>query len=329
MSDEQCGGMDVELESNAARCRRSASAPARPLVPFGPASAAGDAVASMGKSKSARASPQWGPAQLGERFSVWGGRLTGPRARLETKEISAVAGRVRFVHFSLGLPWAVHALGCALRNSRGACVQGRVWMEIVDAFKAQARAEGAAVAAGEDDKGEGAMGALLDLPDMPDPAAADAIVCLISFQKNEHWIRENDVPCSFERLRSERDLAGVPLVQNPDEDYAAAAAAANGADSQAVSAQDTVHGGYARRWLFPTKECKGAREGTVARAGDSRGKVVVGQLSTFTSAKWLQVYSGDEPPCDWRRASHLQKKGACRLYLDAPMAALMQQLPAA
>ncbi|CAK0821987.1 unnamed protein product, partial [Prorocentrum cordatum] len=145
---------DGGLESDAARCRRSVSVPAQTLAPFGSACAAGDAAASMGKSKTARASPQWEPAQLGERFSVWGGRLTEPRALLETEEISTIAGRVKFVDFSVGLPWVVHALGYALRNSNGASVQGRAWKDIADAFKAQARAEGAAAAAGEDDKGE-------------------------------------------------------------------------------------------------------------------------------------------------------------------------------
>ncbi|CAK0804179.1 unnamed protein product [Prorocentrum cordatum] len=281
MSDEQRGDMDGELESNAARCRRSASAPAQTLAPFGSACAAGDAVATMG-----------------------------------------------FVHFYLGLPWVVHALGYAPRNSNGASVQGRAWKEIADAFMAQALAEDAAVAAGEDDKGEDAVDAMGALLDLPDPAAADPVaaakkkqkvlgrivvcsarekcplefpdmtdereVCLISFKKNE----------------SECDLAGAPLVQSPGEDNAAVAAAANGAGSQyslpsresagsqtrtkaasppvpvdrAVSAQGAVHAGYTCRWLFPTKEYKGAWEGTVARAGDLHGKVDVCQLATFTRA---------------------------------------------
>eukprot|EP00959_Pyramimonas_sp_CCMP1952_P083618 1748259-Pyramimonas_sp.AAC.1 len=97
-----------------------------------------------------------------------------------------------------------------------------------------------------------AMGALLDLPDAAAEDAAAAAkkkqkvlgclvvcsarekcplefpdvtdereVCLISFKKNECWIRETDVPWLFERLRSDSDLAGAPLVQNPGEDYAA------------------------------------------------------------------------------------------------------------
>eukprot|EP00959_Pyramimonas_sp_CCMP1952_P390993 8193799-Pyramimonas_sp.AAC.1 len=63
--------------------------------------------------------PRWEPAQLGDRFSVWGGRLTEPRALLETKEISTIAGRLKFVHVSLGLPRVVHALGYALRSGSG------------------------------------------------------------------------------------------------------------------------------------------------------------------------------------------------------------------
>ena len=56
-------------------------------------------------------------------------------------------------------------------------------------------------------------------------------VSMISLKKNEHWICEKDVPWLFERLRSENDLAGVPLVQNPDKDHAAVAAPASAADS--------------------------------------------------------------------------------------------------
>eukprot|EP00959_Pyramimonas_sp_CCMP1952_P130004 2718566-Pyramimonas_sp.AAC.1 len=83
----------------------------------------------MAKAEAQRVIPQWGPVQLGDRFCVWGGRLTEPRPLLDTEEIYTVAGRLKFVNFSLGLPWAQHALGHALRRGRGGTgkVQGPAW----------------------------------------------------------------------------------------------------------------------------------------------------------------------------------------------------------
>ena len=180
------------------------------------------------------------------------------------------------------------------------------------------------------------------------------LVMMISLKKNEHWIREQGVPWLFERLRSENALGGVPLIDDPDADRAAVAAPSCGTDSQdslvspegqdsqtttapgsplasvdgAGSAQGTVDVGYKCVWLFPTKGNQGAWEATVTRAGDLHGNVVACAVSKFTKAKWLRVYSGGrEPPCQWGKATPLQKKEACKLYLESHMDALLSEPP--
>ena len=79
------------------------------------------------------------------------------------------------------------------------------------------------------------------------------------------------MPWLFERLKSENELAGVPLIQNPDEDQAAVAASSSGADSQDSQpstdtkdslsppvdepscAQGTVDLGFKCVWVFPAR----------------------------------------------------------------------------
>ena len=175
-------------------------------------------------------------------------------------------------------------------------------------------------------------------------------VALISFKVNEYWVRVGDVPWLFERLRSENDLAGVPLIDNPDDNLAAVAASASGSDSQgsavatdsqdpeipqkpakteAESAQGTEDVGYTCRWLFPSKGDLGGWEATVTRAGDLHGKVVSCQVAKFTRVKWLNVYrNGPEAPCQWHKATPLHKKEACKLYLEAHMSSILSEPPA-
>ena len=74
---------------------------------------------------------------------------------------------------------------------------------------------------------------------------------MLSLKKNEYMISEKDVPWLFERLRSENDLAGVALVQNPSEDLAAVAALPSAADSQdAAVAAPPQRGGLTREHVL-------------------------------------------------------------------------------
>ena len=172
-------------------------------------------------------------------------------------------------------------------------------------------------------------------------------VQLISLKKNQFWIAVKDLGWLFERLRSENELAGVPLILNPDEDRAAVAAPSNGSDSQETlsstaegpagsgearsagsggpaSAQGTVDNGYVCKWNFPTRADKGSWQATVTREGEYKGKTVTCEMAKFTKAKWNKVYSdGKEEPCKYARASVAQKKEACRLYLDQHMATVL------
>ena len=94
------------------------------------------------------------------------------------------------------------------------------------------------------------------------------------------------------------------------------------------TAQGTVDVGYKCVWRFPNKGGQGAWEATVTRAGDLHGNVVACAVSKFTKAKWLHVYSGGrEPPCQWGKATPLQKKEACKLYLESHMDALLSEPP--
>ena len=194
-------------------------------------------------------------------------------------------------------------------------------------------------------------------------------VAMLSLKKNEYMISEKDVPWLFERLRSENDLAGVALVQNPNEDLAAVAAPPSAADSQdaavaappsaadsqesmfstesedaqtpektcrpqpsehgASSAQGSVDVGYKCQWTFPSKGDLGTWEATVTRAGALHGNVVVCSVAKFTRVKWLQVYcAGRERPCSWHKATPLQLKECCRLYVEAHMDKILADCPA-
>jgi len=179
-------------------------------------------------------------------------------------------------------------------------------------------------------------------------------VPMISFKKNEYWVCQKDLPWLFERLRSENDLAGVPLVENPDMDLAAVAAPAISADSQeslfstdcdeqtpektcrpptpvyeADSVQGTVDVGYKLQWRFPDRGDQGKWEATVTCPGTFEGKVVECKVAKFTRVKWLQVHpKGCDAPCLWHKATPLQLKEACRLYLEAHMAKIVADLPA-
>ena len=284
-------------------------------------------------------------------------------------------------------------LGGTLKGKRSAegcgghgTVHGRAWKELVDTFKTktQDENEGAAVAADEE---EDPMDKLVVLrkrkpaqPEQEGPRKKQKVlgrlmyvrvrekcpfafpnnnamreVSMISFKKNEYWVCQKDLPWLFERLRSENDLAGVPLVENPDIDLAAVAAPAIAADSQeslfstecedaqtpektcrpptpvyeAASAQGTVDVGYKLQWRFPDRGDQGKWEATVTLPGTFEGKVVECKVAKFTRVKWLQVYSeGRDAPCLWHKATPLQLKEACRLYLEAHMAKIVADLPA-
>ena len=252
-------------------------------------------------------------------------------------------------------------------------LSGKVWQEVTDAFRAKARSEGAAVAApGEDDDDEEPDELMADLLEAA-PVQADeskakkgsakkvkvlgkAIVAtvkekcplafpqdtetrdvrMISLKKNQYWICVDDLGWLFERLRSENELAGVPLVENPDEDLAAVAAPVQGSDSQDSqspalvvdsperSAQGTVDLGYKCKWNFPSKETPGRWDATVTREGDLVGKEVTCALADFNKTKWNQVYGeGTKEPCKLARATVSHKKAACKLYLDQRMADIL------
>ena len=180
-------------------------------------------------------------------------------------------------------------------------------------------------------------------------------VRLISLKKNEWWIDEKDIPWIVERMRTEKEMAGVPLVENPDEDLSAVAETATGSDSQhgsdsqqsllstdsqgaetdgqgvqspAVgrSAQGTVDVGYTCRWTFPTKVDAGGWTAEVTRECDKHGYKVECKMAKFTKAKWKQVYGqGIEAPNTWSKATPTQKKEACRLYVEAFMAKALEE----
>ena len=98
---------------------------------------------------------------------------------------------------------------------------------------------------------------------------------------------------------------------------------------EAGSAQGTVDVGYKLQWIFPNRGDLGKWEATVTRAGALQGKVVECKVARFTRVKWLQVYcAGREPPCLWHKATPLQLKESCRLYVEAHMAAILAELPA-
>ena len=250
---------------------------------------------------------------------------------------------------------------------------GKVWQELTDAFRHKARREGAAVAApGEEDDDEepdDLMNGLLEAaPVQADDSKAKkgsakkervmgkAIVAtvkekcplafpqdtetrdvrMISLKKNQYWICVDDLGWLFERLRSENELAGVPLVENPDEDLAAVAAPVQGSDSQDSqspalvvdsperSAQGTVDNGYKCCWEFPCKEHSGRWEATITRDGENKGKTVTCAMKDFTKEKWNRVYGdGNKEPCKYSRATPAQKKQACLLYLEQHMAVIL------
>ena len=172
-------------------------------------------------------------------------------------------------------------------------------------------------------------------------------VRLVSLKKNEWWIDEKDIPWIMERMKSEKELSGVPLIQDPDEDLSAVAETSTGIDSQeslfstdsqgagtdgkdvqsaAVGrgAQGTVDVGYTCTWSFPKKGDAGGWTATVTREGDKHGKTVECKMQKFTRAKWNMVYSeGREAPSQWSKATPAQRKEACRLYVEAFMVNLL------
>ena len=98
---------------------------------------------------------------------------------------------------------------------------------------------------------------------------------------------------------------------------------------EAASAQGTVDVGYKLQWIFPDRGDQGKWEATVTLAGTEEGKVVECKVAKFTRVKWLQVYSaGRVPPCLWHKATPLQVKEACKLYVEAHMATIVADLPA-
>ena len=176
--------------------------------------------------------------------------------------------------------------------------------------------------------------------------ATERQVKMISLRKNEYWVAASDLGWLFERLRSENELAGVPLVEDGDADRAAVAAPVHQEDSQesvpstgsvdspearsaqdapqARSAQGTVDCGYACKWHFPSKGVAGYWEATVTQEGEYKGKEVTCSLKDFTKKKWNQVY-GDvmRQPCKWCDATPAQKKAACRSFLEQHMASIL------
>ena len=98
---------------------------------------------------------------------------------------------------------------------------------------------------------------------------------------------------------------------------------------EADSVQGTVDVGYKLQWRFPDRGDQGKWEATVTLAGTVEGKVVECKVAKFTRVKWLQVYpKGRDAPCLWHKATPLQLKEACRLYVDAHMAKIVADLPA-
>ena len=249
-------------------------------------------------------------------------------------------------------------------------LSGQVWKDLVNAFQTAARGEGGEQATDDDDGGDdddpmNALLAPLDLhgpegPKDPEPRTKKAKVMgraipvsakekcplafpgdkeerqvqMISLKKNQYWIAASDLGWLCERLRSENELAGVPLVENPDEDRAAVAAPVSGTDSQesvpstssvdspqASSAQGTVDCGYTCKWNFPSRDDAGSWEATITREGELLGKKVSCALKDFNKTKWNQVYGeGTKEPCKFARATVSHKKTACKLYLDQRMA---------
>ena len=375
--------------------RRSVSAREGSLAPLRPACAALDAVASMGKPGGQQVT--WQPVEVKPVLCITGGLSAEPIPLLETTEVPIRTGRdgkpkpELFVHFALYLPWVfqvtagVQARGSATgrTSSKTGKLSGKVWKDLVDAFKTAAReeqaADAAADAACDDDDGEDddPMNGLLapvelDGPEGPrapkDPKArtkpprrqkvmgrailvsakekcplafpkdeAERQVHMISLKKNQYWIAASDLGWLCERIRSENELAGVPLVENPDEDRAAVAAPVSGRDSQesvpstssvdspqASSAQGTVDCGYTCTWNFPSRDDKGSWEATITREGELLGKKVTCALAEFNKTKWNQVYGeGDKEPCKFARATPSDKKAACKLYLDQRMADIL------
>ena len=176
--------------------------------------------------------------------------------------------------------------------------------------------------------------------------ATERQVKMISLRKNEYWVAASDLGWLFERLRSENELAGVPLVEGGDADRAAVAAPVHQEDSQesvpstgsvdspearsaqdapqARSAQGTVDLGYKCKWNFPSKETPGRWDATVTREGELCGNVVTCSLADFTKQKWNAVYSDNKKePRKWARANFAQKKEACKLFLEQHMASIL------
>ena len=324
----------------------------------------------------------WRPVEVKPVLCLMGGFSAEPIPLVETREVPTDKGRKHFVHFAMYQPWVfsvVVGTKCRTGSSTGrhfhqtGKLNGKVWQEVTDAFRAKARSEGAAVAApGEDDDDEEPDELMADLLEAA-PVQADeskakkgsakkvkvlgkAIVAtvkekcplafpqdtetrdvrMISLKKNQYWICVDDLGWLFERLRSENELAGVPLVENPDEDLAAVAAPVQGSDSQDSqspalvvdsperSAQGTVDNGYKCCWEFPCKEHSGRWEATITRDGENKGKRVTCAMKEFNKEKWNRVYGdGNKEPCKYSRATPAQKKQACLLYLEQHMAAIL------
>ena len=333
--------------------------------------------------KSVPLAESWRPVEVKPVLCLMGGFSAEPIPLTETREVPTDQGRKQFVHFAMYMPWVFSVVvGVKLRKGpelagrhfhKTGKLNGKVWQELTDAFRAKARHGGAAVAApGEDDDDEEPDELMADLLEAA-PVQADeskakkgsakkvkvlgkAIVAtvkekcplafpqdtetrdvrMISLQKNQYWICVDDLGWLFERLRSENELAGVPLVENPDEDLAAVAAPVQGSDSQDSqspalvvdsperSAQGTVDNGYKCRWEFPCKEHSGRWEATITRDGENKGKTVTCAMKDFNKEKWNRVYGdGNKEPCKYSRATPAQKKQACLLFLEQHMAVIL------
>ena len=323
----------------------------------------------------------WRPVEVKPVLCLMGGFSANPIPLVEAREVPTDQGRKHFVHFAMYLPWVFSVVVGAKCRSTAAgrhfhktgTLSGKVWQELLDAFRANARREGAAVAApGEDDDDEepdDPMNGLLEAaPVQAEDSKAKkgsakkervmgkAIVAtmnekcplvfpddketrdvrMISLKKNQYWICVDDLGWLFERLRSENELAGVPLVENPDEDLAAVAAPVQGSDSQDSqspalvvdsperSAQGTVDNGYKCCWEFPCKEHSGRWGATITRDCENTGKTVTCAMKDFTKEKWNRVYGdGNKEPCKYSRATPAQKKQACLLFLEQHMAVIL------
>ena len=331
--------------------------------------------------------PTWQPVEVKPVLCITGGLSAEPIPLLETTEAPTHDGKKRelFVHFALYLPWVftvtvgMQCRGSATgrKSSRSGTLSGKVWKDLVKAFKTATRDEGGEEAADDDDGGDddddpmnGLLAPLaLDGPEGPkDPKQPrtkkskvmgrailvsakekcplafpgdkeERQVQMISLKKKAYWIAASDLGWLCDRLRSENELAGVPLVENPDEDRAAVAAPVSGTDSQesvpstsnvdspqanspqASSVQGTVDCGYTCKWNFPSKTDAGSWEATITREGELLGKKVSCALKDFNKTKWNQVYGErTKEPCKFARATVSQKKTACKLYLDQRMA---------